>query len=110
MWRELLTNPWWTYDAATIGPWGLAYRWFNVVEAGVWIGFAGLVLRRWMRERNSWMELVYGAAFLSFGVTDLREAYVLSLPLVAAKGINLVVLLALRQHVMRRWYAASRVF
>jgi hypothetical protein len=110
MWRELLTNPWWVYDSATTGPWGLAYRGFNFGEAGVWFAFALLVLWRWRRERKSWIELLYAAAFLTFGLSDLREAYVISLPLVAGKGINLAVLLALRQFIMHRWYPQSRVY
>jgi hypothetical protein len=110
MWRELLTRPWWTYDPETTGPWGLAYRWFNFAEGGVWLAFTLLVLRRWRRERNSWIELWYATAFLTFGLSDLREAYVLSLPLVVGKGINLVVLLPLRQSVTRRWYPQSRVY
>ena len=110
MWQELLANPWWTYDPATSGPWGLAYRWFNFAEGGVWCAFALLVLRRCRRERKSWIELWYAVAFLTFGLSDLREAYVISLPLVALKGLNLVILLTLRQHVMRRWYPQSRVY
>ncbi len=88
----------------------MAYRGFNFSEAGVWFAFAQLVLRRWRRERKSGMELLYAAAFLTFGLSDLPEAYVISLPLVAGKGINLAVLLALRQSVMRRWYPQSRVY
>ena len=110
MWQELLTNPWWIWDPEATGAWGLAYRWFNLTEGGVWFAFALLVLRRWRRARKSWIELCYAAAFLTFGLSDLREAYVISLPLVAGKAINLVVLLALRQHVMRRWYLQSRVY
>jgi hypothetical protein len=110
MWRELLTSPWWTWDPATTGPWGLTYRWFNFVEGGVWFAFALLVLRRWRREHKSWIELPYAAAFLTFGLTDLREAHVISLPLVAVKGVNLALLLALRQNVMRRCYPQSRTY
>jgi hypothetical protein len=110
VWRELLTNPWWEYQPGITGGWGLAYRWFNLCEAAVWLAFALLVLRRWRRERKSSVELAYAVAFAIFGLTDVREAYVISLPLVAVKGVNLAVILLLRQYVLRRCYPGRGVY
>lgn len=110
MWWELFNQPWWTYDAESVTGWGLAYRWFNIGEAAVWLVFAVLVARRWQRFRQSSVEPLYALAFTSFGLTDVREASVMSAALLLAKGVNLAALLWLRAHVMRRWYPGSRLY
>ena len=110
MWRELLSHPWWTYNPETVTAWGLAYRWFNVCEAGVWFAFAALVANRWRRHRQSSFELLYALAFTTFGLSDLREASVISSGLILAKAVNLGTLLWLRAYVMRRWYPDSRLY
>jgi len=110
MWRALLTEPWWTYDPATVSGWGLTYRWFNLGEAAVWLLCAVFVLNRWRRFRRSPVELLYALALTTFGLTDVREASVISAALVLVKGVNLVALLWLRAHVMRRWYPDSRLY
>jgi hypothetical protein len=110
MWQELLTNPWWTYDPATVSGWGRAYRWFNIGEAAVWLVFAVLVVNRWRRRRHSPVELLYGVAFATFGLTDIREASVISATVVLVKGANLAALLWLRAQVMRRWYPENRLY
>ena len=43
MWRELLRSSWWEYQPGVTGGWGLAYRWFNLCEAAVWLVLAALV-------------------------------------------------------------------
>lgn len=110
MWRALLTEPWWTYEPSTVGGWGLAYRWFNLGEAAVWLLCAVLVLDRWRRRRRSPLELLYALAFTTFGLTDVLEASVISAGLVLLKGANLIALLCLRAHVLRRWYPESRLY
>jgi hypothetical protein len=71
--------------------------------------FAVLVANRWRRCRQSSVELLYALAFATFGLTDVREASVISAALVLVKGVSLVALLWLRAYVMRRWYPESRV-
>lgn len=110
MWRELLCNPWWTYNPEWVSGRGLVYRWFNIGEAGVWLVFALLVANRWRRCRKSSVELLYAVAFATFGLTDVREASVISAALVLVKGVNLAALLGLRAYVMRRWYPESRTY
>jgi hypothetical protein len=56
------------------------------------------------------MELVYSGAFFTFGLTDVREAVHLETWLILAKGANLLALLLLRAHVIRRHYPRSRTF
>ena len=110
MWWELLSRPWWTYDAETTSGWGLAYRWFNLGEAAVWLLFAALVAGRWRRRRHSSFELLYALAFATFGLTDVREANVMSATLLLFKGVNLAALLWLRSYVIRTLYPQSRLY
>ena len=108
--NELLSHPWWIYDPDATGRWGLAYRWFNLFEGSVWLGFAVLVIGRWVKWPRSVIEVGYAVAFAAFGMTDIWEAYEQSAALVLVKGVNLAALLALRRRVMRRWYPVSRLF
>lgn len=110
MLHELLTRPWWTFDPAETGGWGLAYRWFNLFEGAVWFALAILVLRRWFRHRHSRWEVAYAGAFLAFGLTDFREASVQTAALVVVKALNLAILIALRWQVRRKYYPESSVF
>lgn len=94
------------------------YRAFNFVEALAWFVFAALVVGRWAKNRRSdtggpqrtILELSYAAAFAAFGLSDVREAFVLQPWLILAKGAILTALLALRSIVIRRYYPASRTF
>lgn len=106
---DLLTKTWWTYRAGD-GWFGLLYSWFNVVEGCLWILLAGLVLRRFWKHRRSTLELFYALAFLAFGLTDFQESYRLTLWLILAKGINLAVLLGLRQYVLRHFYPQQKTY
>ena len=110
MWHELLTRPWWVYNPEAGNPWGLVYRWFNLGEATVWFAFAVLVANRWRRWRNTPLELLYALAFAAFGLTDLREACVISAALVAAKAVNLAALLLIRAYIVRHYYPGSRLY
>jgi hypothetical protein len=109
-WDQILSRPWWTYDPATVSPWGRLYRGFNLFEAACWLVLAGLVLYRWWRCRKSLAEPAYAAAFLLFGLSDVREAWVRSAALVLCKGAILVALLALRRREMSQCYPSARVF
>jgi hypothetical protein len=79
-------------------------------EGVCWVCFAGLVLHRYLKFRHSMIEIVYSLAFLTFGLTDFREAYVLESWLVWVKLANLIALIALRSIVMRRYYPDSKLF
>jgi hypothetical protein len=54
--------------------------------------------------------LAYGIAFLTFGLSDFREAYSLQSWLILFKGANLAALIWLRWQVLRRYYPQSRTF
>jgi hypothetical protein len=102
--------PWWVWDAESADPGDYVYRWFNLLEAGAWFVFAGLVARRWIERRQSMLEPLYAIAFVAFGLTDVAEAWQQSLPLLALKGVVLAVLLFLRHRVRRQWYPNSRIY
>lgn len=104
----LVTHVWWDYAAADA--FGHVYHGFNLVEGIAWFVVAGLVLRRYRRERNSPLELVYAAAFVTFGLSDFREAYVLESWLIWAKGLNLAALLAMRHYLLQRYYPTSKSY
>ena len=71
---------------------------------------AVLVIGRFFRFRKSFIEILYALAFLTFGLTDVREAYSLDSWLIWFKLANLVVLFRLRASVMRNLYPESRLF
>jgi hypothetical protein len=73
-------------------------------EAGIWFIMATLVLKRYLRCRHSSLELGYSLAFLTFGITDVREAWVQQSWLIWLKLVNLIVLLWVRRVVIRRYY------
>ena len=104
----LVTHTWWRYNAAD--SLHQIYHFFNLGEAVVWLVFGCLVLARFNRHRKSWLEVTYAFAFLLFGLTDLREAFVLQSWLILVKGMNLVALLWLRWIVIRRSYPTSKLY
>ncbi len=53
------------------------YHFFNLFEGCVWLVFAALVIRRMMAGRPFQDRRGYALAFLTFGLTDFREAYAL---------------------------------
>ena len=101
---------WWTFDPADDSLFAAAYHGFNLCEGLAWCSLALLVLRRYVKHRHSAVELAYALAFASFGASDFREAYALESWLIAAKGVNLVVLLALPAYVLRHFYPLSKTF
>jgi hypothetical protein len=110
-WIDLLwSRAWWGYGQPG-DPWfSIPYHVFNLFEGACWVVIGGLALRRYVVCRRSRMEVPYALAFLSFGFTDFREAYVLESWLVWAKLANLIALVALRRVAITRWYPGSRLY
>ncbi len=106
----LITHTWWTPGAGEIAWVDRSYQAFNLFEAAAWLVLALLVLTRHLRNRRSRLELLYALAFLTFALTDLREAFALQSWLIWAKLANLLLLFGLRQTVIRRYYPASRLY
>jgi hypothetical protein len=108
---ELLwTGTWWRYRSGDPSAFSFPYHVFNLFEGVAWVVFSFLVLIRCLRNRRSRWELGYAFAFLTFALTDFREAYALSSWLVWIKLVNLIVLARLRSIVIRRFYPESRTF
>ena len=106
LWHQV----WWTYPRRDGIDWvDVPYHVFNLVEGMVWVVLAALVLRRYLSHQRSTVELAYALAFLTFGLTDFREAYCLSSWLLWVKGLNLLILLWLRSIVIRVSYPASKL-
>ena len=106
----LWTHTWWRFDPSA-DPWhAVPYHCFNLVEGLIWLVEAILVYARFRRHRYSVIECGYAVAFVTFALTDFREAFVLQSWLIWLKLINLIALLLLRRHVMKRFYPQSRVF
>ena len=101
---------WWTYDAEEPFGFSTCYHWFNILEGLVWLVFSALVLLRFLRHRQSRIELCYCALFAAFGVSDFVEAWQQSSWLIWLKLINLSGLVWTRERVMRRHYPEARVY
>lgn len=109
-WINLLfTHTWWSWPRDAAMPYSFVYRGFNLAEGVAWTVCAGIVLRRFLVHRHSGFEVLYAAAFLMFGMTDFVEVSRQTSWLIWLKGINLLVLLAVRRHVRKRYYPESRV-
>lgn len=111
--RILFFETWWSWSRNSNEPhtWtDIACRSFNVIEAVAWFVFAGLVLHRWNRRRQSSLELWYALAFVLFGVSDVIETWSLTSWLLWWKAVNLLALFALRRTIMRRFHPQARVF
>lgn len=110
-WLDLLVfRTWWRYRPGETPLISTPYHLFNLFEGCAWVVFAGLVLWRRRLGRRSGLELWYALAFLTFGLTDFREAYVLESWLIWVKLINLIALLMLRAEVIRRFYPESKLY
>jgi len=57
-----------------------------VAEAIAWFVIALYVLARFYRFRRTSLELAYAGLFVLFGLSDLRESYVVQPWLILAKG------------------------
>ena len=100
---------WWSYRGSNDWP-SIAYHAFNLLEGLAWLVFCGLVLRRRHRQSRTSLELWYAVAFLTFGLSDFREADYQQSWLIWLKAINLVALFWLRHRVITRLYPGSRVY
>ena len=80
------------------------------MEGCAWLGFAAMVLLRYVKHRRSAIELVYCLAFVTFGLSDFREAYRVESWLILLKAMNLAALIYLRWLVIRRYYPQSKTF
>lgn len=105
----LFRRVWWRWDAQNADWFSVGYRSFNFLECLVWLVVALLILARFARHRRSRQELLYGLAFVTFGLSDAMEAFQQSSWLIWLKLINLVALFLLRRRVMRR-YPEARAF
>jgi hypothetical protein len=105
---DLLMHTWWTYRASDAGH--AIYHWFNLIEGCFWLLFAFLVLKRYLKHRNSLLEIWYALAFVTFGLSDFCEAYALTTWLILVKGANLLAIVLLRQVVLRRYYPGQKAF
>jgi hypothetical protein len=108
--ERLWTGTWWRYRPGDPSAFSLPYHVFNLFEGGAWVLFSILVLIRCVRKSRSRLELGYALAFFTFGLTDFREAYVLSSWLVWVKLVNLIWLAWLRNQVIRRFYPENRLY
>jgi hypothetical protein len=108
--RQWLAQSWWRYSSDE--PFGFSeiYHWFNIVEGTAWCVIAALVLRRFLKCRKSGLEVIYAAAFVTFGFSDFVEARALTTGLILAKGANLAMLLVLRRYLLRRHYPESKTY
>ena len=106
----IFVRSWWTYDVKKPLGFSACYHWFNILEGLVWLVFSALVLLRFLRHRQSRIELCYCALFAAFGVSDFVEAWQQSSWLIWLKLFNLYGLVRTREHVMRRLYPEARVY
>ena len=106
----VFVRTWWTWSADSDQWFDWIYHWFNIAEGCAWLGFAGLVLRRFLAQKRSRIELVYCVAFLAFAITDFCEAWQQSSWLIWLKLLNLIALLWLRRVVMSRHYPDAKLF
>lgn len=103
-------HTWWSYAPHDYSAFAGLYHWFNVLEGVVWCVFSLLVFVRHSKFRKAACEVVYAAAFFTFGLTDFCEAYRLTSWLLWAKLGNLILLLWLRASIMKRYYPQSKVY
>ena len=106
----LFTRVWWTWDSRDDQWFSHLYHGFNLLEGAVWLVLAGLVLRRYLKHRNSLLEICYSVAFLTFAASDFREAWQQSSWLIWLKLMNLLALLWIRGKALRQWYPGATVY
>lgn len=83
------------------------YHWFNLFEGGLWISIGAFILRRHFKHRHTRDELWYAFFFVTFGMTDLYEAWLYPTWLLYAKALNLLVLYMLRKRVVPHYYSGK---
>lgn len=105
---DVLTTELIRVDIAEAPVFAMCYGGFNVIEGLIWTGIAGIVALRWMLHRKSGFELWYAFLFLIFGVSDVVEAFGLTVWLLLAKGVILGLLLYARMVIRREFYVGYR--
>lgn len=108
--RIIFIKIWWTWDPRDDQWFSLAYHWFNILEGVARIVVGGLVLGRYLKHRRSLLEIGYCLAFLTFALTDFREAWEQSSWLIWLNLVNLTALLRVRRVVMQRLYPGAKVY
>ncbi len=101
---------WWRYPSSHATAFDTVYHWFNILEGCAWFVFSFLTLLRFLKNRNSSLELCYSFAFFTFGLSDFCEAYVQASWLIWFKLLNLIALFLLRRTVMSRYYRTAKLF
>ncbi|WP_422924912.1 hypothetical protein [Singulisphaera sp. PoT] len=106
----LVLRSWWRYDPKTASWVEAVYHGFNLFEGATWVVLACLVLRRSLIHHRSKLEYAYSLVFLAFGFSDFRESTALDSWLIWLKLVNLILLMKLRDVVIRRYYPTSRLY
>lgn len=108
--KIIFIHTWWQYTPDD-GQWFTAiYHWFNIAEGVAWVVCSGLVFRRYLAQRRSRLEICYAVAFLTFAMTDFREAWEQSSWLIWLKLLNLLALFLLRRRVMTDHYPGAKAY
>jgi hypothetical protein len=111
IWIDLLIwRCWWQWPGRSATSFDWTYRSLNLVEGAIWLLLGALVLLRFLKHRQSRLEIAYATAFVLFGFTDFLETRSLHSWLIWLKAIVLVSLLVLRRVVIRRFYPTSRTY
>ncbi|MBM81123.1 MAG: hypothetical protein CMJ78_11095 [Planctomycetaceae bacterium] len=106
----LFVRTWWEYSADTPDSFTQFYHWFNLAEGTAWLIFAVLVFWRFCTQRKSSVEVFYALLFLTFGLSDIREAWIQTSWLIWLKLFNLLALFSVRRRVMRQCYPDAKLF
>lgn len=106
----LFFHTWFVYPPTRPEWYETLYHSFNLFEGAAWIVLSILVLVRYFHHRRTRLELLYAAAFFTFGLTDFQEAYRLQSWLILVKLINLIALFWLRSWIIRHHYPGSKLY
>ncbi len=106
----IFLHTWWRYPTSHATWFDNIYHWFNILEGCAWFVFTFLTLRRFLKNRNSSLELWYSFAFFTFALSDFCEAYMQTSWLIWFKLVNLIMLFLLRRTVMSRYYSHAKLF
>lgn len=79
------------------------YVYFNWFEAFGWFAFSCFIWLRYLKQRRTPLELIYGLYICLFGLTDVLEVYKLTVGLFATKAIILLSILVCRHYVLQQY-------
>ena len=83
--------------------WNMYYVVFNNIEGVLWFCFAVYVLFRYVRNRKTGYEILYALSFFAFGLTDLIEAWGMTLGVLLLKGVCLLAIFQGRKLVIEKY-------